>query len=71
MSVVTRAVMTIGLSLAIVCSATAQELRSFHGRVVFVAGTRMGFALDIGSSFEVDLTKVDQTRYELLKSGDP
>jgi len=25
----------------------------------------------IGSSFEVDLTKVDQTHYKLLKSGDP
>jgi hypothetical protein len=49
----------------------AQELRSFHGRVVFVAGTTMGFALHIGSSFEVDLTKVDQTHYKLLKSGDP
>jgi hypothetical protein len=66
MSVVTRAVMTIGLSLAIVCWAMAQELRSFHGRVVVVAGTTMGFALDIGSSFEVD-----QTHYKLLKSGDP
>ena len=44
MSVVTRAVMTIGLSLAIVCSAMTQELCSFHGRVVFVAGTTMGFA---------------------------
>jgi hypothetical protein len=70
MSVVPRAVMTIGLSLAIVCSAMAQELRSFHGRVVFVAGSTMGFAPDIGSSFEVDLTKVDQTQYKLLKSGD-
>jgi hypothetical protein len=71
MSVVTRAVMTIGLSLAIVCWAMAQELRSFHGRVVIVAGTTMGFAPDIGSSSsEVDLTKVDQSQYKLLKSGD-
>ena len=30
----------------------------------------MGFAPDIGSSFEVDLTKVDQTQYAFLKSGD-
>jgi hypothetical protein len=70
MRIVTRAIMTIGLSMAIVCSALAQELVSFHGRVVFVAGTTMGFAPDIGSSFEVDLTKVDQTQYAFLKSGD-
>ena len=70
MGIVTRATMTISLLLAIVCSAMAQELVSFHGRVIFVAGTTMGFAPDIGSSFEVDLTKVDQTQYAFLKSGD-
>jgi len=30
----------------------------------------MGFAPDIGSSFDVDLTEVDQTQYAFLNSGD-
>lgn len=67
---VSRALVTIGLLLALVCAAMAQELRSFHGRVLYVAGTSMGFAPDIGGSFEVDLTNVDQTQYQFLKSGD-
>ncbi len=60
----------ISLSLPLVCAATAQELLSFHGRVLFVAGTTMGFAPDSGSSFEVDLTRVDQSSYQFLNNGD-
>ena len=30
----------------------------------------MRFAPDIGGSFDVDLTKIDQTQYQLLQSGD-
>jgi hypothetical protein len=70
MNSVGRALMTISLSLVLVCAAMAQELRSYHGRVLYVAGTSMGFAPDDGSSFEVDLTQVDQTQYQFLKSGD-
>src|SRR5712691_8513463 len=62
-------VVVISLSLPLVCAATAQELLSFHGRVLFVAGTTMGFAPDSGSSFEVDLTRVDQRSYEFLNNG--
>ena len=70
MTRVARVVVAIGLSLTLVCAATAQELVSFHGRVLFVAGTTMGFAPDSGSSFEVDLTRVAQSSYEFLNNGD-
>jgi hypothetical protein len=30
----------------------------------------MGFAPDNGSSFDVDLTRVDQSSYEFLNNGD-
>ena len=30
----------------------------------------MGFAPDAGSSFEVDLTQMDQSSYEFLNNGD-
>ena len=70
MTGVRRAVMTVGLSLALVCAAMAQELQSYHGRVLWVSGNTMGFAPDIGGSFDVDLTRVDQSAYEFLQSGD-
>jgi hypothetical protein len=62
--------MTFGLFLTIVSAAMAQELQSYHGRVLWVAGNTMGFAPDIGGSFDVDLTRVDQSAYEFLQSGD-
>jgi len=65
-----RVVFAGSLLLALVCAATAQELRGFHGRVLFIAGTNMGFAPDSGSSFEVDLTQVAQSSYEFLNNGD-
>jgi|SRR5215468_4755762 len=58
------------LLLGLVCGALAQELRSFHGRVLWVSGTTMGFAPDEGGSFDIDLTRTDQTQYMFLKSGD-
>lgn len=58
------------LLLGLVCAAIAQEVRSFHGRVIWVQGTSMAFAPDSGASFDVDVSKVDQTSYKLLKSGD-
>jgi hypothetical protein len=58
------------LLLGLVCAAIAQEVRSFHGRVNWVQGTMMAFTPDSGGSFEVDVSKVDQTFYQFLKSGD-
>jgi len=70
MTRVARIVVAVSLLLALVCAATAQELLSFHGRVLFIAGTTMGFAPDSGSSFEVDLTQVAQSSYDFLNNGD-
>jgi len=61
--------MTFGLALVIVSAAMAQELQSYHGRVLWMSGNAMGFAPDSGSSFEVDLTRVDQSSYEFLTNG--
>jgi hypothetical protein len=58
------------LLLGFVCTAIAQEVRSFHGRVNWVQGTTMAFTPDSGGSFEVDLSKIDQASYQFLKSGD-
>jgi hypothetical protein len=58
------------LLLGLVCAAIAQEVRVFHGRVIWVQGTTMAFAPDGGGSFDVDVSNVDQTSYEFLKSGD-
>jgi hypothetical protein len=58
------------LLLGLVCAAIAQVVRSFHGRVIWVQGTTMAFAPDSGGSFDVDVSKVDQTSYQFLKSGD-
>jgi len=62
--------MAVTLVLFLAFAAAAQQLWSFHGRVLFVAGTAMGFAPDSGGSFEVDLTRVDQRSYEFLNNGD-
>jgi hypothetical protein len=61
--------MTFGLFLAIVSAAMAQELQSYHGRVLWVSGNAMGFSPDSRSSFEVDLTRLDQSSYEFLNNG--
>jgi hypothetical protein len=65
-----RIMVAVGLAVALVCTAAAQGLVSFHGRVLFISGNSMGFAPDSGSSFEVDLTQVDQSSYEFLNNGD-
>ena len=67
---VARVAVCVGLSLIIIGAAMAQELRSYHGRVLFISGNSMGFAPDAGSSFEVDLTQMDQSSYEFLNNGD-
>jgi hypothetical protein len=65
-----RGALTAFLLLGLVCAAIAQEVRSFHGRVIWVQGTSMAFAPDSGASFDVDVSKVDQASYVFLKSGD-
>ena len=67
---VSRGALAITLVLVLALAALAQELVSFHGRVLFVSGSAMGFAPDSGSSFEVDLTQVDQSSYDFLVDGD-
>ena len=65
-----RGALTALLLLGLVCAAIAQEVRSFHGRVIWVQGTTMAFAPDNGGSFDVDVSNVDQRAYEFLQSGD-
>ena len=67
-----RGALTALLLLGLVCAAIAQEVRTFHGRVNWIQGSTMVFTPDTGSgSFEVDVSKLDQTSYAFLKSGDP
>ena len=66
-----RGALTALLLLGLVCAAIAQEVRTFHGRVNWIAGSTMVFTPDSGGgSFEVDISKLDQTSYSFLKSGD-
>ena len=66
-----RGALTALLLLGLVCAAIAQEIRTFHGRVNWIAGSTMVFTPDSGGgSFEVDISKLDQTVYQFLKSGD-
>jgi len=65
-----RGALTTILLLGLVCAAIAEEVRSFHGRVVWVQGTTMAFVPDVGAAFEVDVSKVDQASSQFLKSGD-
>ena len=65
-----RSALTIVLVLAFVGGAFAQQAYWYHGRVLWISGNTMGFAPDGGSSFDVDLTGVDQSSYAGLKSGD-
>jgi hypothetical protein len=66
-----RGALTALLLLGFVCAAIAQEVRTFHGRVNWVQGSTMVITPDSGGgAFEVDISKVDQTAYQFLKSGD-
>jgi len=59
------------LYLALVCVAIAQEVRTFTGRVIWVEANTMAFVPDGGGgAFDVDISKIDQTAYAFLKSGD-
>jgi hypothetical protein len=65
-----RALTTVSLLLIITGAAMAEELRSFHGRVVSINGLTMAFVPDDGGGFDVDLSRLDQTTYAFLNSGD-
>jgi len=66
-----RSVLGVVLLLGLVCVAIAQEVRTFTGRVVWVEANTMAFVPDGGGgAFDVDITKIDQTAYAFLKSGD-
>jgi hypothetical protein len=64
-----RAALPVILVLGLVSAVIAQQVRSFHGRVNWIQGTTMAFTPDTGGAFEVDLSKLDQTAYQFLKSG--
>jgi hypothetical protein len=70
MKKVARALITVSLFSIIVGAVMAEELRAFHGRVVSINGLTMAFVPDDGSGFDVDLTRLDQTSYAFLNSGD-
>lgn len=63
-------VLAVVLVLGLVCVAHAQREVSFHGRVIWISAFTMAFAPDEGGSFDVDLSDIDQTVYEFIKSGD-
>jgi hypothetical protein len=66
-----RSVMAAILLLGMVCVAIAQEVRTFTGRVVWIEANTMAFVPDDGGgAFAVDISKLDQTAYAFLKSGD-
>jgi hypothetical protein len=59
------------LCLALVCEAMAQEVRTFTGRVIWIEANTMAFTPEGGGgAFNVDISKLDQSSYEFLKSGD-
>ena len=68
---VVRTIAALILLLGLVGGAIAQQFFSFHGRVLWVAGTTMGFVPDEGGAFDVDLSRLDQTQYMFLRSGEP
>jgi hypothetical protein len=66
-----RSLLGVVLLLGMVCVAIAEEVRTFTGRVIWVGASTMAFVPDGGGgAFDVDITKVDQTAYGFLKSGD-
>ena len=66
-----RSVMGVVLLLGLAGVATAQETRTFTGRVIWVEANTMAFVPDGGGgAFDVDISKIDQTVTDFLKSGD-
>ena len=66
-----RSAVGVLLFLGLVAVTTAQEVRTFTGRVIWVEANTMAFVPDGGGgAFDVDISKIDQTAYAFLKSGD-
>jgi hypothetical protein len=65
-----RSIVGVLLVLGLVFEASAQEVRTFTGRVIWIEANTMAFGPDVGGSFDVDISKLDQSSYEFLKSGD-
>ena len=59
------------LFLGLVSVAAAQEVRTFTGRVIWIEANTMAFSPEVeGGAFDVDISKLDQSSYQFLKSGD-
>jgi hypothetical protein len=63
-------ILVLGLVLGLVSLATAQEVRTFTGRVIWIEANTMAFSPEVGGAFDVDISKLDQSSYAFLKSGD-
>ena len=66
-----RSALGVLLFLGLVSVAAAQEVRTFTGRVIWIEANTMAFSPEIeGGAFDVDISKLDQSSYQFLKSGD-
>ena len=66
-----RSAVGVLLFLGLVSVAAAQEVRTFVGRVIWIEANTMAFSPEIeGGAFDVDISKLDQSSYQFLKSGD-
>ncbi len=65
-----RSAVGVLLFLGLVSLASAQEVRTFTGRVIWIEANTMAFGPDVGGAFDVDISKLDQSTYAFLKSGD-
>ena len=64
--------MLLGLLMcSFMSAASAQDVRTFTGRVIWIEANTMAFVPEGGGgAFDVDISKLDQTSYAFLKSGD-
>jgi hypothetical protein len=66
-----RSAVGVLLFLGLVSLASAQDVRTFTGRVIWVEANTMAFTPEGGGgAFDVDISKLDQSSYAFLKSGD-
>jgi hypothetical protein len=66
-----RSVLGLLLFLGLVSLASAQDVRTFTGRVIWIEANTMAFVPEAGGgAFDVDISKLDQSSYQFLKSGD-
>jgi hypothetical protein len=66
-----RSAVGVLLFLGLVSLAFAQDVRTFTGRVIWIEANTMAFVPEGGGgAFDVDISKLDQSSYQFLKSGD-